>query len=254
MREGRDHYKRSLCIKIVSCVRVLIVSGAQLRMSKSISSESIIRTNRMKIRCDKCNLPFWSKEQLEKHVLTHERKKTFTCTHCQKGFARADRCKLHIRSCESNPEKKTHRTTTVQIGLGANTEFRFLESALGGVFQTWRYEFSKEDQKDMFQSLHSVIMEHARDLVVKATGVFKWYLGLKVLFHKATDTWHVTDPPPFFQTDPSESYQRNEEEVWEIAKENLVQQIENYEVNGSGWVLSQLLSIDVTFCEMDRKI
>ena len=105
----------------------------------------------------------------------------------------------------------------------------------------------------MLQSLHSVIMEHARDLVIKATGVFKWYLGLKVLFHKATDPWHVTDPPPFFQTDPSESYRRNQENVWEIAKENLEQQIENYEQNGSGWVLSQLLSIDVIFCEMDAK-
>ena len=48
--------------------------------------------------------------------------------------------------------------------------------------------------------------------------------------------------------------QRNQEDVWEIAKENLEQQIENYERNGSGWVLSRLLSIDVIFCEMDAKI
>ena len=242
--------------KIVSCDQVLIASGAQLRMSRTTSNESIIQKqkDRFKIRCGKCNLPFLSKEQLQKHASTHERKKSFTCMHCQKGFVRADRCKLHTRSCESNPEKKTHKTSAVQIGLGANTEFRFLESALGGVYQAWRYEFSNEDQKDMLQSLHSVIMEQARDLVIKATGVFKWYLGLKVLFHKAADPWHETDPPPFFQTDPSESYRRNQEDVWEITKENLEQQIENYERNGSGWVLSQLLSIDVIFCEMDAKI
>ena len=128
-----------------------------------------------------------------------------------------------------------------------------MESALGGVFQTWRYEFSNEDQKDMFKSLYSVIMEHTRDLVFKATGLFKWYLGLKVLFHKASDPSHVTDPPVFFQTDPSESYRRNQEHVWEIVKEKLEQQIDNYERNGSGWVLSQLLSVDVMFCEMDTK-
>ena len=86
--------------------------------------------------------------------------------------------------------------------------------------------------------------------LLKSTYVF----FLKVLFHKAADPWHETDPPPFFQTDPSESYRRNQEDVWEITKENLEQQIENYERNGSGWVLSQLLSIDVIFCEMDAKI
>ena len=128
---------KGVCVrKIVSCDQVLIVSGAQLRMSRTTSNENIVKKDRFKTRCGKCNLPFWSKEQLEKHALTHERKKSFTCKHCQKGFARADRCKLHTRSCESNPEKKTHKNSAVQIGLGANTEFRFLESALGGVFQS----------------------------------------------------------------------------------------------------------------------
>ena len=178
-------------------------------MSNSTENKTLKRDDRMKIRCTECNLPFWNVEQLEKHSAVHIRRKKFQCTYCQKGFARADRCKLHVYSCELNPEKKKSRTSTVQIGLGAKTHFRFLESALGGVFQTWRYEFSNEDQKDMFQSLHSVILEHTRDLVFKTTGLFKWYLGLKVLFHKASYPSHVTDPPVFFQIDPSESYRRN---------------------------------------------
>ena len=223
-------------------------------MSKHVSKESIARVERIKIRCGKCNLPFWSEEQLEKHALTHERRKSFTCIHCQKCFARSDHCKLHTRSCDKNPDKKTSKTSTVQIGLGAKTEFRFLESALGGVFQTWRYEFSDEEQKYMIQSLHSVVMGSARDLVIKTTGTFKWYLVLQVVFHKSADPWQVTDPPVFFQTDPSVSYRSNQEDVWEIAKENLEQQIENYECNGSGWVLSRLVSIDVTFCEMDNPL
>ena len=44
---------------------------------KEKSNDSIIQNDQMKIRCGKCNLPFWSKEQLEKHALTHEGKKSF---------------------------------------------------------------------------------------------------------------------------------------------------------------------------------
>ena len=38
--------------------------------------------------------------------MTHKRRKTFNCTHCQKVFVRGDRLKMHERTCEKNPEKK----------------------------------------------------------------------------------------------------------------------------------------------------
>ena len=59
----------------------------------------------VKIRCQQCNLPFWSEEQLKKHAVTHKRRKSFNCTHCQKGFVRGNRLKMHERTCEKNPEK-----------------------------------------------------------------------------------------------------------------------------------------------------
>ena len=66
-------------------------------------TKAILKSKRGKIRCGKCNLPFWSADQLEKHSETHQRRKNFHCTHCTKGFARADRLKMHERSCDKNP-------------------------------------------------------------------------------------------------------------------------------------------------------
>ena len=144
-----------------------------------------------------------------------------------------------MRTCDENPNREKF-TSTMQIGRGANNHFRFLEQALGGVFQTWRYDFSDEEQKDMYASLRNVVMNSVYDLVMKATSMFKWYLGLKVIFHKATDPSVLTHPPVFFQTNPSPSYKvdREDEETWENALQQLDKQIEEYESNGSGWVLS----------------
>ena len=51
-----------------------------------------------------------------------------------------------MRTCDDNPNREK-TPFTMQIGRGVNNNFRFLEQALGGVFQTWRYEFSDEEQK-----------------------------------------------------------------------------------------------------------
>ena len=40
------------------------------------------------------------------------------------------------------------------------------------------------------------------------------------------------------------------DKVWEIVKEQLEKEIDNYERNGSGWVVSRLVSRDVSFAEM----
>ena len=40
------------------------------------------------------------------------------------------------------------------------------------------------------------------DLPVEATGTFKWYLGLKAIFHGTANPDMISEPPPFFRRDP----------------------------------------------------
>ena len=86
----------------------------------------------------------------------------------------------------------------MQVGGEVNNAFNHLESALGGVFQTWRYIFSDEERKDLFKSLETAVKSIAYDLVIETTGTFKWYLGLKAIFHKAANPNIISEPPPFF--------------------------------------------------------
>ena len=134
----------------------------------------------VKIRCDECNLPFWSREQLQKHSKTHTRKKKLICSHCTKKFSRSDHLKMHTRSCDKNPLKNNverKSTTTLQVGRGVKGDFKLIQSAFKGVLQEWRYNFSESE--DIYESLDLALTKDARELVIEATGLFKWYLSLK---------------------------------------------------------------------------
>ena len=71
---------------------------------------------------------------------------------------------MHERTCVKNPEKKIKSekySAVMQVGGGADNTFNLLESALGGVFQTWRYIFSDEEQQDPYKSLDAVVKSTA---------------------------------------------------------------------------------------------
>ena len=65
---------------------------------------------------------------------------------------RGNNLKMHERTCVKNPEKTNEAqkySTVMQVGGGVDNAFNLLKSALGGVFQTWRYIFSDEEQQDL---------------------------------------------------------------------------------------------------------
>ena len=157
---------------------------------------------------------------------------------------------MHESTCEMNPKKKDSAqrySTIMQVGGGVNNGFDLLESALGGVFQNLRYIFSDEEQKDLYNSLETVVKSIMYGLLTEATGTFKWYLGLKAIFHKAANPEILSEPPYFFRIDPFPSYHKYDDRVLEIVKSN---SIDNYGCNGFGWV-SRLVSLDVSFAGID---
>ena len=118
---------------------------------------------------------------------------------------------MHEHTCEENTEKKYEvpkYSTVMQVGSGVNNIFTILASALGVVFQTLRYIFLDEEQQDLYKSLNTVVKSTAYDLVIKAAGAFKWYLGLKATVHKAANSNIISEPPLFFQTEPFPSYNK----------------------------------------------
>ena len=82
--------------------------------------------------------------------------------------------------------------------------------------------------------------------VVKRKGI-KWNLALKAIMYKSVDPDVVTDPPAVFNTDMLLGLiWTNYGEELNAAYENVIEQIDEYQRNGSGWVLDQFLELDVS--------
>ena len=54
-------------------------------------------------------------------------------------------------------------SAVMQVGGGVDNTFNLLESALNGVFQTWRYIFYDEEQKDVYKNLDTVVKSSVYD-------------------------------------------------------------------------------------------
>ena len=68
----------------------------------------------------------------------------------------------------------------------------------------------------------------------------KWSIALKVIMHKSVDPAVVTDPPAVFNTDMVVGLiGSNYADDLKAPFNNVMQQIDNYQRNGSGWVLNQ---------------
>ena len=96
--------------------------------------------------------------------------------------------------------------------------------------------FLIKSKKISSEIIETVVKITAYDLVIEAAGTFKWYIGMKVIFYKAANPNIISEPSPFFRTDPFTYYHKCDDSIREIVKEQLENRIDNYERNESGSV------------------
>ena len=206
-------------------------------------------------RCEICNLPFWNEEQLRQHIDWHNCPKTFACTHCGRGFVKSVRRKLHEKTCDNNSHRQHRAPQRTQHGGCITTgKFKLFESAFNGVVRGYRYKFPTDNQVDSLQKLSDILHGDAKRIIKESyeeQKLFKWHIGLKAVFHKATDETIITEPPPYFQTLPLESYASQDlDSCLEDAYIILRDRIDNYEEMGSGWVLDHFKCVEIHIIEM----
>ena len=77
-------------------------------------------------------------------------------------------------------------------------------------------------------------------------GNVKWLLCLEAVFHKAAETSVSTIPPIFFYTDVNSATDSSSILFQtKVILRQLWKQIDQFEKNGSGWVLSYFISLCV---------
>ena len=74
----------------------------------------------------------------------------------------------------------------------------------------------------------------------------KWYFALKLTFRKAVNQDILTDPPVVLNTHPlmgliANNYLHNLDEAFK----DITEQIDAFELNGSGWIVDKFLTLDL---------
>ena len=227
--------------------------------------------------CNRCGRLFFSKEYLKRHKEECDRReKRESCRYCKKRFTRFGNKCLHEQHCKVGPSDKRQKKRTLtqtnidnyvkrpridnfiteQVGGSAvpnehSETWRapeLVESTLKRTAVTYRKEFDDSNRKELQQRLLTVMNTFTPIIqgeIVSKKGV-KWYLSLRLIFCQAKDVTDLTDPPVVFRSEVFTSLDDSKLSInFKVAYNQMLQQIEEFQRNGSGWVVHHFLALDL---------
>ena len=146
----------------------------------------------------------------------------------------------------------------LEVG-GATTEHaehwkapEIVESALKYTALTFRMAFNSNNKRDILHRLKEAI--HSMRLVIEGqtrvnVEAVKWYLSLNMNFCRSTSSAVKIDPAGTFRLEVFKSIENHELDYqFHIGYNQIVQQIDEFQRNGSGWVVDHLQHLDLGTC------
>ena len=173
--------------------------------------------------------------------------KTYSCKYCKKNFSRSVNCRYHELHCRPRKPDDVGYRYDVQFGRGheRNGDFEEIEQGLDHLFVTYRKKLTHDSDTDQLQSAFKDALTVLQKEVAVRFGM-KYYFALKLTFRKAVDANVITEPPVVLQTDPMRGLPGNnyENDLDQVFK-GILQQIDDFESNGSGWVAHEFQTLDL---------
>ena len=216
--------------------------------------------------CVHCSRLFTQQKNLNRHVKAcHENVASFVCETCQKQFNRHCNLIRHHKQCSQNQTgggvkrkvDEEDKITEVKRVKPNNQLFKVeeVESALNKAFISYRINLPKEEN-DVIKLLHDAILYMEEKIHTirdeKCSKGVKFFMSLKMTFYKAAHVDNITDPPIVFHSEPLEVYTATDViESLRNIETQLLRDIEIFERNGSGWIMSNLIQLDTTILECD---
>ena len=222
--------------------------------------------------CSECSLEFISLENLQSHEARCKSKNfRFRCIHCNRKFTRALYKDLHQQNCDRNVDEQAcsskqttldefyppspKRLRAVQVGGSAVEEHgetwampKMIESALSKSAVTYRKEFDQANKDDLFARCEKVLSTLKSVLIIELLdkkGV-KFYFTIRAIFHQSKDPSIITEPPVSFRSEVFTALNTDKFNLHlKVAMMQFQKQLEEFERNGSGWVLNHFVNMDI---------
>lgn len=215
--------------------------------------------------CGNCGSTFLSQENLNKHEERCMNKTyIFHCKYCHRKFTREAHKILHQQNCSGKDEeierplkqrKIDEFTLSSNVQTGGSTSQRqafeepsLIASALNKKALTYRIKFNPESREDPMVNLENSLQRYrfvTEKELRKRSGV-KYYFTLSTIFHQSKDKSIVTDVPVSFRTEVFTALNMEKFDLHlKVTMKQLQQKIDQFQRNGSGWVLDHFINIDI---------
>ena len=173
--------------------------------------------------------------------------KNYLCKYCKKHFSRRVNCRYHELHCKPRKAGDVSYRHDFQFGSGneKNGEFEEIQQGFDHLVVIYRKKLTNDNNLDKLRSAFTDAVTVLQKEVAVRFGI-KWFFALKLTFRKAIDDDVVTDPPVVLNTDPvmgliGNNYGNDLEKVFKT----ILEQIDNFEKNGSGWITDKFLTLDL---------
>ena len=217
--------------------------------------------------CRGCNLKFLNEENYKIHQDRCMNKlQNFNCSYCNRKFNREMYKNLHQKHCDRNTnvqsrpmkqlklDRPEHSLSVMQVGGSSNLSDgssilpKQIKSSLSNNATVYRKQFDVENRTHLMDRMEIVISTF-REIIekeLKKINGMKYYFTLRIMFHQGKDPSILTDPPISFRSEVftalnSEKFHLNAK----VAAQQFQQQIDQFQRNGSGWVINHFIDMDI---------
>ena len=194
------------------------------------------------------------RRSLDRHVTrNHTDYPVFDYDQCGKSFARSGNLEKHKRTCTGDavvavavpvatPAAKKRR-------IGTEFKLQKTHKSLGGAVE--QFTVNMEDARHLSTLKEAIaVFTPVMTKYQQAHHAYKFQIAVLVVFHKAIDPAVVTQQPVTLTAEMVAVYS-NASPPLEDVNRQLLNFIEVYEHNGSGWVFSNFASLQITLWHLD---
>ena len=228
--------------------------------------------------CGRCGKQFNRKDALKRHEKKHSQEKEHQCRHCNRKFYRKDKMEEHQKVCEyeklyedqdknrKSSEEENEEPAKKRAKLNDTSDQTVhekpcsddgkdpceLTSAMQDLLKTFKYKpriGEKYDLRLFLQGKKNVLLNRLQRELASKKGI-KWFVSVQVKFIKPkADGTDITSEPHFRSLCMTTVNSQELETQLGEANQKILDAFASYQREGSGWLLSAVLHLDLNVAQ-----
>ena len=179
---------------------------------------------------------------LVRHMQMHNQEQpASTCGQCEKTFNRPDKLSKHLRHCTC------HRPPPPQL---PQQQQHTIAPPQGDAVERYNIDMQEKQHLDHLSPALHLLLPTMKTFQAKHCA-YKFQVAIPIVYHKVVDPSVVTQPPVTLTSEMIAVYAADAAPPLDDVNRQLLNFIDVFELNGSGWVFSHFQDPQLTLWQLD---